>query len=97
MGSCVSKPNKKLKSKAKYIYRSCKIRRKTARSSVIAPIDHAPDEDVCADEFSFQEFVVVDGEGAVCSRSEVQLSHSQADADSRFPLLIKLDQISIFI
>lgn len=95
MGSCVSKPNKKLKSKAKYIYRSCKIRRKTARSSVIAPIDHPPDEDVCADEFSFQEFVVVDtldAEGAVCSRSEVQnhyfqfsevqLSYNQAVADN---------------
>ncbi|KAH6754861.1 DUF1336 family protein [Perilla frutescens var. hirtella] len=94
MGSCVSKPNRKLKSKAKYIYRSCKIRRKTARSSVIAPVDHPPDEDICADEFSFQEFVVVEilnGERAVCSRSEVQnpdfqfsdvqLSHRHAGAD----------------
>lgn len=93
MGSCVSKPNRKLKSKAKYIYRSCKIRRKTARSSVIAPVDHPPDEYICADEFSFQELVVVEilnGESAVSRRSEmqnpdfqfseVQLSHRHAGA-----------------
>ncbi|KAG6426243.1 hypothetical protein SASPL_110463 [Salvia splendens] len=94
MGSCVSKPNRKLKSKAKRIYRSCKIRRKTARSSVIAPIDQPPDEGVCADEFCFHEYVMVDvpdGGTAVCRRYEVQSpefqfpevepSHNQAVAE----------------
>ncbi|KAL1551077.1 hypothetical protein AAHA92_18963 [Salvia divinorum] len=91
MGSCVSKPNRKLKSKAKHIYRSCKIRRKTARSSVIAPIDQPPDEGVCDDEFCFHEYVMVDvpiGGTAVCRRyepgvqfPEVEPSHNQAVAD----------------
>ncbi|KAG6429745.1 hypothetical protein SASPL_107798 [Salvia splendens] len=94
MGSCVSKPNRKLKSKAKHIYRSCKIRRKTARSNVIAPIDQHPDEGVCADEFCFHEYVMVDvpnGGTAVCRRYEVQSpefqfpevepSHNQAVTD----------------
>ncbi|XP_057777309.1 uncharacterized protein LOC130995864 isoform X2 [Salvia miltiorrhiza] len=94
MGSCVSKPNRKLKSKAKHIYRSCKIRRKTARSSVIAPIDQPPDDGVDADEFCFHEYVMVDitdGRTAVCRRYEVQspefqfpeveLRHNQAVAD----------------
>ncbi|XP_042049152.1 uncharacterized protein LOC121794858 isoform X1 [Salvia splendens] len=95
MGSCVSKPNRKLKSKAKHIYRSCKIRRKTARSNVIAPIDQHPDEGVCADEFCFHEYVMVDvpnGGTAVCRRYEVQSpefqfpevepSHNQAVTDT---------------
>lgn len=75
MGSCVSKPNKKLKSKAKHIYRSCKIRRKVPRSSVIAPLDHRQDGEACLDELSFQEFVMVgipSCDAAVSARHEVQ-------------------------
>lgn len=92
MGSCVSKPNKKLKSKAKNIYRSCKIRRKVPRSSVIAPLDHRQDGEACLDEFSFQEFVMVgipSCEAAVPGSlefqfSEVERSQNQAAASSEF-------------
>lgn len=90
MGGCISKPNKKLKSKAKYLYKSCKLRRKIAPSSTIAPVDHPVDEEVYASEFSVQEFVFLDiqnVETTVCRRSEVQLSHNQVGANSRVPLL----------
>lgn len=79
MGGCVSKPRNKLKSKAKYIYKSCRFRRKIAPSSLVAPLEnhHTDDEeeDVYASDFSVQEFVYVDiqnGGTTICRRSEVQ-------------------------
>ncbi|KZV42402.1 hypothetical protein F511_40342 [Dorcoceras hygrometricum] len=55
MGGCASKPHKKLKSKAKYLYKSCKFRRKVSPST---PIGHNTDGEVHIDDFTFREFVM---------------------------------------
>ncbi|KAL0420969.1 UNVERIFIED_CONTAM: hypothetical protein Slati_3119800 [Sesamum latifolium] len=88
MGGCVSRPNKKLKSKAKYLYKSCKFRRKIAPSSPFAPLDHHADEEFrVSDEFSVQEFALVDiqnDETTIWMTSEVQnltVRHPQMQRD----------------
>ncbi|PIN07751.1 hypothetical protein CDL12_19669 [Handroanthus impetiginosus] len=84
MGGCVSKPNKKLKSKAKNFYKSCKFRRKIAPSSLIATLDRHGEEKVYGGEFPGREFVFVDvrnGETAICRRSEVQWNRNQVGAE----------------
>lgn len=86
MGGCASKPNKRLRSKAKYIYGPFKLRRKVAPSSIIAPVDNPECQEVSVGETS---------EPTVSRRPEVQnpdfqvdLSHNQVGANSRVPLLI---------
>ncbi|XP_011075550.1 uncharacterized protein LOC105160004 [Sesamum indicum] len=90
MGGCVSRPNKKLKSKAKYLYKSCKFRRKIAPSSPFAPLDHHTDEEFhVSDEFSVQEFALVDiqnNETTIWTKSEAQnltVHHLQMQQDGR--------------
>ncbi|KAK4430042.1 protein ENHANCED DISEASE RESISTANCE 2-like [Sesamum alatum] len=75
MGGCVSRPNKKLKSKAKYLYKSCKFRRKIAPSSPFAPLDHRTDEEFHVGDEYFQEFALVDiqnDETTICMTSKAQ-------------------------
>ncbi|KAL8533727.1 hypothetical protein ACS0TY_009936 [Phlomoides rotata] len=86
MGGCVSKPNKRLKSKAKYIYRPFKLGRKIAPSSTIAPVDNPAYEEVSDGETVFLD--IQNGEPTVCTSSEVQnldfqvpLSHNQVGAN----------------
>ncbi|XP_073134204.1 uncharacterized protein [Henckelia pumila] len=57
MGGCASKPHKKLKSKAKYLYKSCKFRRKVAPSTSIG---HNTDVGVYSGDFTFRGFVMND-------------------------------------
>ncbi|XP_073298904.1 uncharacterized protein [Primulina huaijiensis] len=57
MGGCASKPHKKLKSKAKYLYKSCKFRRKVAPSTSIG---HNMDGEVYSGDFTFRDFVMND-------------------------------------
>lgn len=72
MGGCVSKPNKKLKSKAKCFYKSCRLRRKIAPSSPFAaPLYRHADGELCDSEFSFQDLVLAHG-GNIGLLSEVQ-------------------------
>ncbi|KAL0327147.1 UNVERIFIED_CONTAM: hypothetical protein Sangu_1792700 [Sesamum angustifolium] len=75
MGGCVSKPRNKLKSKVKYLYKSCKFSRKIAPSIPVAPIDQNTDGDVYANDFPIQDFDFVgvqNGESIICRRAEVQ-------------------------
>ncbi|KAK4399832.1 hypothetical protein Sango_1089300 [Sesamum angolense] len=76
MGGCVSKPRNKLKSKVKYLYKSCKFSRKIAPSIPVAPIDqNTDDDDVYANDFPIQDFDFVgvqNGESIICRRAEVQ-------------------------
>ncbi|KAL0336448.1 UNVERIFIED_CONTAM: protein ENHANCED DISEASE RESISTANCE 2-like [Sesamum radiatum] len=88
MGGCVSRPNKKLKSKANYLYKSCKFRRKIAPSSPFAPLDHHTGEEFhVSDEFSVQEFALVDiqnNETTIWMTSDVQnltVRHPQMQQD----------------
>ncbi|KAK4403062.1 hypothetical protein Sango_1046900 [Sesamum angolense] len=84
----VSRPNKKLKSKAKYLYKSCKFRRKIAPSSPFAPLDHHTGEEFkVSDEFSVQEFALVDiqnNETTIWMTSDMQnltVRHPQMQQD----------------
>lgn len=57
MGGCASKPRKKLKSKAKCLYKSCKFRRKVAPSTSIG---HNMGGEVYTGDFTFLDFVMND-------------------------------------
>lgn len=83
MGGCISKPNKRIKSKAKYIYRPFKLGRKIAPSSTIAPVENPVYEEASVGEIA----VHLHGEPTVSRSSEVHLSHNQVGANSRVPLL----------
>ncbi|GER31820.1 hypothetical protein STAS_07856 [Striga asiatica] len=85
MGVCVSKPNKKLKSKAKSFCKSCRFRRKIAPSNLIVPTV----QEIYGGEFSAREFEfshIENDETATLQRSQVQntsvLSRAQ-DEDNR--------------
>ncbi|XP_075506942.1 uncharacterized protein LOC142543519 isoform X1 [Primulina tabacum] len=58
MGGCASKPRKQLKSKAKYLYKSCKFRRRKVAPSV--SIGHDMDGEVCSEIFTLRNFVMND-------------------------------------
>ncbi|CAI9785264.1 unnamed protein product [Fraxinus pennsylvanica] len=75
MGGCVSKPKQKVKSNAKYLYKSCKFRQKIAPSVPVAPVKPLTDAENYASDFSVQElasFDIQSGETTICCRSEVQ-------------------------
>ncbi|CAA3021103.1 Hypothetical predicted protein [Olea europaea subsp. europaea] len=70
MGSCVSKPKLKVKSNAKYLYKSCKFRRKIAPSVPVATVENF------VSDFSVQELASLDvqsGETMICCMSETQI------------------------
>ncbi|GFQ04056.1 hypothetical protein PHJA_002549500 [Phtheirospermum japonicum] len=89
MGVCVSKPNKKLKSKAKNIYsKSCIFRGKIAPSSPFEPIVHHTYGGVYDNELSAQEFVFGDdvqndlNEAIICRDEQWFDSQSILDSDT---------------
>lgn len=70
MGSCVSKAKLKVKSNAKYLYKSCKFRRKIAPSVPVATVENF------VSDFSVQELASLDvqsGETMICCMSETQI------------------------
>ncbi|CAA0828724.1 Protein of unknown function (DUF1336 [Striga hermonthica] len=87
MGVCVSKPNKKLKSKAKSFCKSCRFRRKIAPSNLIVPtVQEIYGGDFSAREFEFTS--IENDETATFQRSQVQnasvLSRAQDDDNRSF-------------
>lgn len=69
MGVCVSKPKQKVKSNAKYLYKSCKFRTKIAPSVPAAPVKNFVSSSV-------QELASLDiqsGETTTCCGSETQI------------------------
>ncbi|KAL2546711.1 hypothetical protein Fot_15944 [Forsythia ovata] len=76
MGGCVSKPKQKVKSNAKYFYKSGKFRRKIAPSVPVAPVEHFTDAENYASDFSVQELASLDiqsSETTICCMSKVQI------------------------
>ncbi|KAL3840545.1 hypothetical protein ACJIZ3_025136 [Penstemon smallii] len=69
MGGCVSKPKKKIKSKAKYMYKSCKLRRKIAPSIPLELVD--------------QDFVLLDIQKGETTIKFVQSNHNQVCANDK--------------
>lgn len=80
----MSKPNKKIKSKAKHLYKSCKLRRKVAPSIIVASLDNTVEEGY-AGYVNIQEFVALnfqDTQTAIFRRSDIQISQDEEWFDS---------------
>ncbi|KAL2515464.1 uncharacterized protein Fot_29435 [Forsythia ovata] len=76
MGGCVSKPKQKVKSNAKYFYKSCKFGRKIALAVPVAPVEHLTDAENYAIDFSVQELAYLDiqsSETTICCMSKLQI------------------------
>ncbi|KAL6537799.1 hypothetical protein OROMI_025442 [Orobanche minor] len=89
MGVCVSKPKKRLRSKAKNLYKSCRFRRKIAPSSPPAPIREVVSVDVRDNETMIRR--TQPDHNLVCSNKTLQdeqwfdsLSVLDSDTDEDF-------------
>ncbi|KAL3654275.1 hypothetical protein CASFOL_003956 [Castilleja foliolosa] len=101
MGVCVSKPNKRLKSKGKNIYsRSCRFSGKIAPSSPFAPIVHHTYDGVYDSRLSAEDFVpdddVQNDEVIICRTSQAQnldlVRSTQRESNQVFPNKILQDE-----
>ncbi|KAL2549412.1 Non-specific serine/threonine protein kinase [Forsythia ovata] len=76
MGGCVLKPKQKVKSNAKYFYKSCKFGRNIAPAVPVAPVEHFTDAENYAIDFSVQELASLDiqsSETTICCMSKLQI------------------------
>ncbi|KAL2521177.1 J domain-containing protein [Forsythia ovata] len=76
MGGCVSKSKQKVKSNAKYFYKSCKFSRKIVPAVPVAPVEHLTHVENYAIAFSVQELASLDiqsSETTICCMSKLQI------------------------
>ncbi|KAL2549394.1 Non-specific serine/threonine protein kinase [Forsythia ovata] len=76
MGGCVLKPKQKVKSNAKYFYKSCKFGRNIAPAVPVAPVEHFTDAENYAIDFSVQELAslnIQSSETTICCMSKLQI------------------------